>query len=92
MRGTAAIVSDSGGLAEIIDRGVTGYTFPNNDPAALADRLLTVLGDRGHAEALGAAGRERVMEHFTEAAVVGKFIHLYEEMVGERRGREASAG
>ena len=91
MRGTAAIVSDSGGLAEIIERGVTGYTFPNNDPAALADRLLAVLGDRDHAEALGAAGRDRVMQHFTEAVVVERFIDLYREMLGEAAKPQAVA-
>ncbi|MBU6181881.1 MAG: glycosyltransferase family 4 protein [Verrucomicrobia bacterium] len=39
LRGVPVIASEHGGLAEIVEPGVTGLLFPNGDEAALADRL-----------------------------------------------------
>jgi glycogen(starch) synthase len=42
-------VAGTGGLAEIVEHGVTGVTFPPQDPDALATRVLAVLDDREYA-------------------------------------------
>jgi glycogen(starch) synthase len=39
LRGVPVIASEHGGLAEIVEPGVTGLLFPNGDEAALAERL-----------------------------------------------------
>ena len=39
MRGVPVIASVSGGLGEIVEQGVTGLLFPNNDEAALTECL-----------------------------------------------------
>ena len=77
MRGTAALVSAHGGMAEVIDEGVTGYATPPGDVAALAEALIRILSDRNLAERLGVAGRRRVLDLFTEDRVVERFIELY---------------
>lgn len=77
MRGTAAVVSSRGGLAEVIEEGVSGFVVDPTDTAALADRLLRVLRDRELAERLGAAGRRRALARFTEARVIDRFEALY---------------
>ncbi len=41
-RGVPVIVSESGGLAEIVKPGVSGLYFPNNDVSALATHLRAV--------------------------------------------------
>jgi glycosyltransferase involved in cell wall biosynthesis len=43
LRGVPVIASEHGGLAEIVEPGVTGLLFPNGDEAALADRLRQLL-------------------------------------------------
>ncbi|MBK9166295.1 MAG: glycosyltransferase family 4 protein [Bryobacterales bacterium] len=42
LRGVPVIASVSGGLAEIVQDGVTGLLFPNNDESALTARLSAV--------------------------------------------------
>jgi len=43
--GTPVVASQVGGLAFLIQDGVTGYTVPVEDPQALSDRLVTLLQD-----------------------------------------------
>ncbi len=54
--GTPVVATRVGGLAEVVEDGVTGRLVAPGDPGALADAVLEVLRDR---QAMGAAGRER---------------------------------
>ncbi len=47
------------GAEDAIDHGRTGYLIPQEDPAALAERLIDLLADPGLRAALGAAGRAK---------------------------------
>jgi glycosyltransferase involved in cell wall biosynthesis len=42
-RGVPAITSASGGFAETVEHGVSGYLVPNGDEGALADRLVSAV-------------------------------------------------
>ncbi len=81
MRGTAVVASEIGGLAEIVVDGETGALVPAGDPTALANALLPILSDRDRAEALGRAGRQRALAHFTESRLVDAFEALYRQLV-----------
>jgi glycosyltransferase involved in cell wall biosynthesis len=71
--GTPVVATRVGGLAEVVDDGVTGRLVPPGDPEALAAAVLEVLGDR---EAMGAAGRERARRWHADgyARRVGRLI------------------
>lgn len=81
MRGTAVVASSSGGLAEIVRDGETGFLVPPGGGDALANALLKILGDRELAERMGEAGREVALAHFGQTTFVDKFISLYEAMI-----------
>lgn len=53
--GTPVVATRVGGLAEVVEDGVTGVLVPPAEPDALADAIARVLADR---EAMGAAARE----------------------------------
>ena len=55
--GTPAIASDSPGLRESVQHGVTGYLVPHGDARALADRMLELAADPAALARLGNAGR-----------------------------------
>lgn len=76
MRGTAVVASGSGGLAEQVTEGETGYLVPAADPTALASALLRPLADREHAEALGRAGRRDALQRFTFGRYVESVLAL----------------
>ncbi len=54
---TPVLASDSPGLRDSIQPGVTGFLVPHGDVDALADRMLALAGDPGLVERMGAAGR-----------------------------------
>jgi len=84
MRGTAAVVTDAGGLAEQVVPEEHGLHVPPGDDQALAGALLRLLSDRALAERLGAAGRDHAMRHFAEDRVVERFIELYAGLIAGR--------
>ncbi len=63
--GRPAVCTAVGGVPEMVEDGVTGYLVPPHDPAALADRYLRLLRDRGTARTFGAAARTAVETKFS---------------------------
>jgi len=82
--GTPVVVSDTGGLREIVVDG-TGLTFPPRDAEQLADRIAEILTDDGLAQRLVALGRERIRERYDWADVARRTAHTYALAVGARR-------
>ena len=68
-RGRAAIVTNVGGLPEIVADGETGLVV---EPEALAAAIVELAGDPQRVRAMGAAARARALAQFSpEAAVAG---------------------
>ena len=63
--GRPVIGTAVGGIPEIIEDGVTGYVVPPGLPAAMAERMVAVLGDRERAREMGMAARRRVESEFS---------------------------
>jgi D-inositol-3-phosphate glycosyltransferase len=61
--GTPVIASQVGGLAFLVQDGVTGYSVPDQDPDALAERLEKLLGDSSIREAMGRRAAEYAREY-----------------------------
>lgn len=66
-----------GGIAEIIEDGVSGLLVPPRDPTALAAALLRLLRDPALRDHLGRAGRLRVAERFDISRNVERFVELF---------------
>ncbi len=79
-RGTAAVVSRTGGLVEIVEHEQTGLHVPPGDADALATALRRLLADRALAEELGRAARERARRLYTDTTYVDRFLKLYTEL------------
>jgi glycosyltransferase involved in cell wall biosynthesis len=75
--GLPLLVSDAGGLRDLVVDGEHGFVFPAGDRGgcrAAIDRALALPGDR--LVALGAAGRARVQSDFTAAAEAQRYVEL----------------
>ncbi len=65
---------------------MTGLRFPAGDDAALADTLLRVFSMPEPArDAIGARGRDWVLDQFSEAAVAQQTLALYAEVASQNR-------
>lgn len=81
MRGTAVVASQTGGSADIVLAGETGFLVPPDDVNALAMALLRPLQEQELAEALGRAGRTRALTHFSQDVCTERFLRLYQSMM-----------
>jgi glycosyltransferase involved in cell wall biosynthesis len=73
--GVTVIGSDSGALPEIV--GDAGRIVPEEDVAALGAVLRELYADRAECERLGGAGRRRIMDEFSDAAIAGKTLNFW---------------
>jgi len=81
--GRLVVATPVGGVADVIEEGVTGLIVPPDDPAQLADTLQKLEGDRELRIRLGEAGRELVRNRFHKDIVIEKLSALY-EMLADR--------
>jgi glycosyltransferase involved in cell wall biosynthesis len=79
--GLPVVATDVGGVAEAVERGVTGLLIEPRDPRAIAEAVLSVgaLPDRG--AAMGDAARRAVRAQFSTEALVDRVTKLYERVL-----------
>lgn len=83
--GCAVVASDLGGLAELVEEGVTGRLLPPGQPRALADALCAYQDDETLAARHGQAGRARYLARFTEEAYLLRLREVFAR-VASRQG------
>ena len=64
-------------LPEVVTHGTHGFVVPPGDPRALAAAIQTIRADRSAADAMGRAGRQRVLETFQWSDVVNRCLEAY---------------
>jgi glycosyltransferase involved in cell wall biosynthesis len=74
--GRPVVASIRGGTRESVVPGVTGLLTDALDPAAMADAMLALWNDPSRCDQLGAAGRNRYLDHFTLDHFVERFEKL----------------
>ena len=65
-KGVACVSTIEGGIRDIIDDGVTGFVVPRQDAQATADAIEKLLLNPDLCRHMGAAGRKKFEEQFTE--------------------------
>ena len=71
--GVPSVATAVDGVPEIITHGVSGWLVPPNEPAALAEAVLGALRDTQPAKTVGRRGRERMLQHFDIASMIGVY-------------------
>jgi starch synthase len=93
--GTAVVATDTGGIPEVVEEGVTGHLVPfearsdgslgprnpEDFASSLAERINALVADPSLAAKLGEAGRQRAVERFSWKAIAGKTVDLYRRLV-----------
>jgi len=82
--GKPIIVTDSGGMPEIIQDGITGYVIPVKDFEVLASRIIQILSDERLKERLGYTGRQVVEKSFSKEAVTKSTLQIYRRSLNKK--------
>jgi glycosyltransferase involved in cell wall biosynthesis len=77
--GTPIVTTASTGPKWLARDGEDAIVTPVDDADSLAEGILRVLGSKMLAERLAAAGRRRIADEFSEAAIVARYIRLFEQ-------------
>lgn len=77
--GVVVVASAAGALPEVV--GPAGVVVPEEDVTAIAEALQRLHDEPAERERLAAAGRQRVMSEFTDAAIAGKTLRFWRESV-----------
>ena len=80
--GVPVISTDTGGTAEVVEKGVTGFLAEVGDTDGMADFAISLLGDPEKHRIFREAARTSVLERFREEDVVTRYERFYEELVG----------
>lgn len=80
--GTPVVASQVGGLAFLVQDGVTGYTIPDGDPVALCDRLLALLGDAELRREMGSCAEQLAQDYGWEK-IAKRIVELYAVVKGK---------
>ncbi|SEP21106.1 glycosyltransferase [Trujillonella endophytica] len=82
--GVPVVATDCGAMRDMVVDGEQGFLVPVKDAEALADRLLTLAGNPGLRERMGARGREHVLEHHRIEQTARGYEELLMDLVDAR--------
>lgn len=76
------ICSNLGALPEVNLNGETGLVVSPNRPVELAEAMKRLLGNAELRTRMGAQGRKRVEERFTQQQQIQEYVKLFHDIVG----------
>ncbi len=85
--GLPVVVSDAGGLPEVVLQGKTGLVVPKEDPQAACDALVRLIRNPALRQQLGRVGREHVVANYAWGASVNTMVAVYERLIAAHRSK-----
>lgn len=79
--GRPVVVSDAGGLPEVVKNGQTGIVVPKENPQAAADAIKKLILDKNLRIQMGSAGKQHVANNYDWKVCVNKMISLYKDVI-----------
>jgi glycosyltransferase involved in cell wall biosynthesis len=84
------VLTDVGGVRDLVHTGVDGILVPANKPDALAAAYVELLNNTEHRNNMGLVARERVRDAFSMTTFAARHEALYETILANRRTRSAN--
>lgn len=82
-KGVAPIVTNVGGLPELVLDGICGLVIPPSNPDAIADAILRLSSETTLRNTFAAAAPKRIEEHFHIDTTIQKTFDVYRSLVSE---------
>lgn len=88
--GVPVVASNTGGLPEVVEDGVSGLLHTPGDTAAMTASLRRLLTDEATRKKMGEAARERAVSRFQREALLPVWENYYQQVL-EQPGQEPGA-
>ena len=75
------VVTEVGGLSEVVTDGVDGFIVPPANPKLLAEKLTLLGRDKNLRKTMGEAGFHSVKEEFSLETMIARYQALYESLI-----------
>jgi glycosyltransferase involved in cell wall biosynthesis len=75
------IITNSGGMPEIIKDGINGFVIPIRDFELLAAKIKNLLGDKRLRNRLGYTGRQMIESQYTKERVTKDMLSVYNKLL-----------
>ncbi len=79
--GLPTVAVDVAALKELCHDGQTGYLFPRDRSDIMAEKLAVILADNHLAQQLGTAGRELIVAHHSNKAMLDQYEATYRDVI-----------
>ena len=83
--GLPVVSTEVGGVADVVEHGVSGLLAPMDDAAGVADHILTLLAAPELRQAMGQRGRAKVAATYDAGRLVSDIETLYEDLIVEKQ-------
>lgn len=80
-QGVPSVVTDVGGMPEIVVDGESGLVVPPRDPQALARAFISLARNPSFSRRLGENGRVRIRDHFNIETTIAQTIDVFQQLV-----------
>jgi len=77
------VVSDTGGLSEIVDHDITGFKVYPNNPESLAGGITKILLDENYKKYIRENAYRKVQEKYDWQKIAQQTKHIYKAVLGE---------
>ncbi|PIQ86839.1 MAG: glycosyl transferase [Candidatus Omnitrophica bacterium CG11_big_fil_rev_8_21_14_0_20_45_26] len=81
--GTPVVAFDSGGIAEVVKHGETGYVVPVMDVTALAKGILTLASQNSARYQMATKCRNQIKSEFSQTTQLNRFMDLYRSILNK---------
>lgn len=85
--GVPPLVTDVGGMPELVENEKCGCVVPPQNPEALANAITRLIENKDQRETYGRHARERIQTHFHSETTVRQMASLFEETLTDRAGQ-----
>jgi glycosyltransferase involved in cell wall biosynthesis len=89
--GKAIVATDTGGIPEVVEPGVTGTLVAPRDSRAMATAIVALLADESKRRTMGDAGLARVRARFTVERMVAETAAVYGRAAGKPHVRDTAS-
>lgn len=72
------VVTSVGGIPEVVVNDENGYLYDSEDKQKLAQIMVQLANNREVAQRLGSIARQRIVDHYSEIAMVNAYSTLYQ--------------